>query len=580
MQVVAYDLDADGRDEIALGYVQDDLMRVRVLDDVAHGLIELQSPILVGFSTGGAIFEQLGAGRLIAADLDGDGGEELVTGWADASDQFFMSGDLRLELTAWDWNGGLVVVGSRALEGRRPNHFGAEFPPAEAWDLGARYVASEGRDRVAVVLCDDYDAERYDIYELFGNALQVDLGRTYGLPFQVSGKHRPAIATGDVDASGEEVAYACFLLDQGLSVTPRLHRLGADPDAGNHQDLPAMTLTADGGRPLLALADVDGDGYVVRSTGVRRQQLADPIPLVVMTAVPTKAGAAQNLSNSSTSYAVATGDGTSIGVSTTATVSAGAGFGGSIGWFGAQATTEIERSFQTSEVTTTSTTTITGYNSGPDDDVIIFQGTLYESFEYEVLSGPDPDKVGAYFTLDLPATAKTYKWTVSKYDETFQELALSSDVLPHTIGDPASYRSRAETEALLATYVGWTDGSAKTVGEGTGSNSTQVDLAEEQATTEERSWSITDSLEFSVGWASGTLSSGLSNSEMVTVTTVETTSYAGEVGDLAGDDWDRWHYDFGMAVYTDGLPAGGGAPTKVPVQVIAFWTEPNGSGYP
>ena len=90
---------------------------------------------------------------------------------------------------------------------------------------------------------------------------------------------------------------------------------------------------------------------------------------------------------------------------------------------------------------------------------------------------------------------------------------------------------------------------------------------------------MTDTVGFSVGPVSGSVSSGISSSSLFSVSTAETTSYGGEVGDLLGEDWDRWQYDFGMAVYTAGLPAGGDAPTTVPVQVITFWTVPLGSGY-
>ncbi|MEO0653133.1 MAG: hypothetical protein AAFZ65_20825, partial [Planctomycetota bacterium] len=232
-----------------------------------------------------------------------------------------------------------------------------------------------------------------------------------------------------------------------------------------------------------------------------------------------------------------------------------------------------------SEVSTESTTVVKGFNSGFDDDVIIFQGTLFESFEYEVVSGPDPAIVGSYFTIDIPATAKTYKWTVSKFNAELPSHAIGSEHLPHTIGDPQSYRSKPQTQALVAGSVGWLQPDATIVGEGSASNFTELQLTEEVATEQELSWTATKSLEFSVGTGSGTISRGITDSKVFTVTTTRDTTYAGEVGDMGSAAWDQWHYGFGLAVYTANLASPDADPTEIPFQVMSFWTDPTGLAY-
>ncbi|MCB9915040.1 MAG: VCBS repeat-containing protein [Planctomycetes bacterium] len=572
VEVALGDLDGDGRDEVGFAKVRDSYSRVKAFDYADGQLLGLPGQVdVVPYGLGSGY----GGGRLLAGDLDGDGREELVAAHLEFSLQ-----ERRCKLMRVDFVEGSGLVERGATQ--NDSSWSSSFDQESMWDIALVDRDGDGARDVALAMVDKDGFGPFVEY-----AIQVKLLRsssqdghwseveTFSVPDQ-SGGERFALAGADTDADGDDE----LLLGVTNSSPAALVRVSWTP-ARQGETLPQGTLSAGpAGVVRLAVGDFDADGLVLRSTGGHRITVADPIPLVLLSAAPTKAGVAQAYDECSTSYAEETAAGVAIGVSTELTSTISVGAGGSYFFYSASASRTVESSFATSQVETQQVSSVQSFVAGAESDVIVFQGTLYESWEYEVVASPDPSQVGTVLTLDAPVQAKTYKWTVDKYNQEFgPRHALGADLLPHTVGDPTSYRSLAEVAALVDAHVGWMDPLEHTTGEGVGYNGTEVSLQTQVDDTTELTFGITSEVEFSAAFATGGLSSSVSHSHTYTVTTSHATTYGGTVGDLAGDDWAAWHYDFGMAVYQHGVAAAGEAPSVTPLQVVTWWTAPHGTGY-
>jgi hypothetical protein len=341
--------------------------------------------------------------------------------------------------------------------------------------------------------------------------------------------------------------------------------------------------------PVIVPFDLDGDGLRVRSTGVRRIGLATPIPLVLMHAPPTRAGIGQNFGASQSEYTLASSSGESFGVTTQATVSASLGVEGEdfTGAFGAHAKLTIAAALAATTLTTTQVTEIDSFTGSFADDVLVFQGTLYEAYEYEVLSSPTPGLVGQLVTIDVPVGTRIYNWTVDYYNSVVAAAERIPDTLrTHTVGDPASYPTQSELLAEVAPYVHWQNSGPIPVGQGSGSRTTAIELATEQATEQQTTVSASFEYGFKAGYATSEASVGLEYSEAYTTSYGSATTYSGTVGDILDPaEYEAWRYEWGLAVCNESQLAGpGNQPSGVPgprppFQVIRYWTNPNGSAY-
>jgi len=409
-----------------------------------------------------------------------------------------------------------------------------------------RYASRQGVELVAA----DVDADGEDevvvgLVDFDGAGGRMDLGVIErGSPPQLDWKHSSALAGGPV----------------GSSVAPT---------------------------PVLAAADYDADGFAIQHTGMRSTRLADPIPLVVLGAPPTKSGISQNYDDTESAYSTAATQGSTIGVSTYTSLTVGAGASFDLfGLIGVEGRASIETGVERTEETTRRETVVEGYRGAYSDDVIVFQGTLYETYEYVITAADDPAAVGSYITLDMPIDANTYKWTVDYYNsQVAPEDRIEADLLTHTPGEVETYPSRTQLADALAGEVHWDLQGSRPVGQGSASDFQSVSFATESATTEQRT------IERSFG---GGASFGISGS--VDSTTAEgathgvvygtETTFEANVGDIAEPaDYEAWRYTWGFSIHTVGrTSSGSNEPTgytnrKHSFQYLRYWAEPTGSGY-
>lgn len=567
---MVFDADRDGRDEIAISFQSSALL---LYDDALAGtpfskLATLSNPQ-----------NDPSRQELMVGDFDGDHREELAivslgsVSFAEATFDVTLFGFVGTQYRASSSQEIPITISDSFLG------FSLDL---DDWQATALDPDGDGTDEIALVVPSDVGGTDHHELRLLRRTSTWTAGSPTTLTGLIGGSSpKLALCAADVDTTGGEDLYVA---EGGPSLLMR--RVTWNPSAVV-TTMPTLTGSAD--NPLVLTGDLDADGTVLRHTGNKSVGMAEPIPLVILTAAPTKAGIEQNYSDTSTAYSVSSGSGSSIGVTTSSTYSVSMGLHTPADQL-LGVGVSVEGSWETrwSDLETRHTSFVRGYSTGFQEDVVLFQGTLYLSYEYVIESARDPQLVGQLITFDFPQDAKTYKWTVDRFDATFPALALRP-LLPHAVGDPTTYRDRMDVQQLVDEHVGWMSPDVIPVGATTGgTNAVAIELASESTSTTERTFTLTAEAEFSSILSSTRASSSTSRSDLYSVTFSDTTVYEGVVGDIAPGDWDAFQYDFGLAVYHHGVLAGpdneplpgSQQPTDTrPVQIVTFWTAPLGSAY-
>lgn len=405
-----------------------------------------------------------------------------------------------------------------------------------------------------------------------------------------------ALAVSDADADGQDELELLLFQDAGTSAGARprlaLGRLELGPGQAvdwYHQEQWPAGVHGTTREPSLTAGDWDADGMTLTFTGRSEPRLFDPIPLVVMCAPPVKLGIGQNLDDSEVAFETGQSSGQTWGVTTgvTATASVGAGF--EIGdLFGAEARATLESSFERSRETTERIHLVQGHRGAADADVVLFQGTLYMSYEYEVTRALDPAATGQLITLDFPVAEKLYKWTVPYYNTVVDPaFRVDPEVLAHTPGDPSTYPSRAELLGLVGDDMRWLVPGALPVGQGSGSSYQRIEFEQEISDVSQTTWSYGGSVSSTTAGISLETSTAWSEGTIYGVTQSSTSVFEAAVGDIADPAlYQDWNYDWGLVVQTVGRRADAGTnlpldlvPDRRCYQVIRYWVETTGGAW-
>jgi len=347
----------------------------------------------------------------------------------------------------------------------------------------------------------------------------------------------------------------------------------------------------------VAIGDFDGDSLELESTGKKTLRVGDPIPIALLMAPPTKAGIRQNYSatrslysNTSTSAKFQSVT-TSVAMSTSK--SAGVGF---FKVFGASARRFMERKIgrtlkRTQEVSWTRVEA-----GGPAEHALVFQGNLYQSYEYRVVASSDPKQIGMIMTIDDPVKSKLLKWDLdtfltsfpwmrNNFAELLYQKVTGKPDMPLVIGRPETYIPDTYLAGkLMNRYLGWRSKNSIAVGQGTGFRGVELKIGNMTGFSKSSSITVGKSSTLSAGYGvfHGSVSSGASetHSEVYGMSVKNTVSFSGRVGDISPLDYKRWDYDFGLFVLHYGVDLQGHVlPGKLPFHVIGYWTKPRGTGY-
>lgn len=407
------------------------------------------------------------------------------------------------------------------------------------------------------------------------------------------------VTVGQTDGLGRDVLVT---LENDYGQTPLLetHRIfasgarsvsgeTADPNAALISSQTRLEKSLPAGGALSTLVpvsgDFDGDSLRVRFTGKKWLELTRPRPMVVLAAPPAKDGISQVTDNSSTSY----GTSKSIEKATTeeysitrkVTLSFELPIPG-LDFLNVGASASMSQSMSQSNTVSLEETYGSEYATSYPDNVVVFNGVLCMRYEYQVLGGADTGLIGSLMTIDVPLDSRIYKWTTSYYNESLGDRGSPIDekILPQTAGDPSTFPSVKQRDALMGAAKSASPGStvtwksdAMSVGQGTGANSVSIDL--NSTTTTETSF--TTSTEFGAkagAFVSAEYSQGTDETAAYSVTVTRGTEFQGSVGDIEkGSDYADWFFSYGLFVYPATLAKG------EKVQVVNYWTEGFGPGY-
>lgn len=198
------------------------------------------------------------------------------------------------------------------------------------------------------------------------------------------------------------------------------------------------------------------------------------------------------------------------------------------------------------------------YNCVGGEDKVVFTSVPMDTYSYEVLYSTDPsDKVGGILKINIPRKFDTYMTTREFYNENNGALAdIDSTVVAHTIGDPSTYPTKAQKDALLGTYGGYQTDSAKSVAQGSNNATTGIiglDITVESGKEETVScdFDVTASAGAGVGGWTAMVSAGFNTGFSYTTSTTAGSQFGGTVGYLPTAYYNdsKYKYSSGLFIY-------------------------------
>ena len=519
-------------------------------------------------------------------DFDGDGKDEIVTGKsANLANQFGVL------LHEWREDGSMTALADVTLNSTF--YWPGNIPLGDHYWKIIAFERQVGKAELALIAPHLWNGSYHPWrVTLFGyHPVSDSWSQQTHLTGQEWNGQYPALCAGDINADGtEELQWG---LVRGYLTEATLWRGYLRNDgayAGNFYTVPPRHFFGNLQRtrpPVLVSGDWDADGLVVQYTGFDQLEVARPIPLAVMSAPPTRAGISQNYDDTTTRFETGTSTSQTWGVTsgTTLTASVGAQFS-LFGLIKAGGKATIEKALTTSELETSQVSYVSGYAGSSQADTIVFQGTLNHSYEYVILSAPDPAAVGEFIRVNLPVDSLTYNWTLDYYNSQVSvEDQIGDEILTHTPGEIESYPTFGQLQNMVDGSLHWQFPSEQDVGQGLGFNDQEISFLDENTTETQRTVSIGG--EGEVAFGVGVSVGGSSDSGSIySVTYSETTSFATTVGAIQDPaQYEAWRYTWGMFIETHGRTAdANNQPTgytgdRRPFQLVRYWVDRVGGGY-
>ena len=319
--------------------------------------------------------------------------------------------------------------------------------------------------------------------------------------------------------------------------------------------------------PIIVPVDVNGDTVVLERADLTHQLVfTQPIVIAAMAAPPCENGIGQNTSACVSTYGTATSTEQGQEQDSSQSISLTAGVhidGGLVADFEAKATVTATAS-QSIGSSYTLTQQIT-YSSGSMEDSVVFATVPYDQYHYTVLSGTN---AGTSLTVSVPRSPVVLIAERSFYNSTVLPGSLTIDdkVFRHTIGDITTYPTAVEEGALPQDQV--LVGHLSAAGQGSGST-TLLDEVERDSSI---STAVTFDDQFDVEATAGVVlvgfGVGTSNTDSLSITMGQSTSFGGTVGSIDAAHFSENFYQFDMFAYTQTDPT-----SKEAFQVVNYWVE-------
>lgn len=500
-------------------------------------------------------------------DIDGDGLDEIVI--VSTYSEFWHDNDLKVwiwddsahdfaQLKHWDdWN-----------DNTKEPHVACGDVDGDAKDeIIILSVERDGEDLRGWV-CDDHDAG----YEQIKHWNSDD------------DTESPRVATGDVDLDGKDEILFLGTDKDGEDLNGWLW----DDDLNDYALLKQWDANDCTKSPVCVMADIDGDGVVVEYEGHHYEADANKVIVAVMAAPPTEMGLTQNYGASSSAFGSSYTSGSHVGNGFYQTFSASLSWSVGIPIF-AEATIggSFNQAFSRSKVTTTLLTNEITYNSGYNEDKVIYTTTKFDRYVYRIISDSYPDSglEGTTFTVDIPIEANTHSETIEYFNANNGDEP-DINIFTHNIGKVSTYPSIGDRNILappsgedneypLLSVDGNGNECAIPVGQGTGSVSSKIDRSEDTVTSNELSLGAEATLSGKFpGGPELEVSIGAGYTRHWGTNVGSGFCFEGRVGDI--DDWDEYdnfHYSFGLFVYPEEIDYYG------EFYVLNYWVQDLGPGH-
>lgn len=332
--------------------------------------------------------------------------------------------------------------------------------------------------------------------------------------------------------------------------------------------------------PQLHLPDIELDddtAMLSYSSGSHELVFTEPVILAAIAAAPCATNLGQDLSTACRSaYGTAVSDSSTKtdGTTFSGRASVGGGVDGGPTPNSIEMSLSLEkraRSWTSASYTLTKTLL---YETGANEDSVVFASVPLDLYTYTVLSHPDPTLVGTEVVVRLPREAITVMVTRDKYNESVLEdwQKIDGRIFQHTEGDPSSYPSPAEKSALLNRYLG-VEGTATSVGEGSGRTVSTISSFDETASGKDRSWEGSFNFRTTAGLLGGyglvELSVGYGKDTSIETAHGSESIFQGAVGNIDEASFDAGlGYNWGIFSYTYN-----GNPGQQPFEVINYWVD-------
>ncbi|MCA8952320.1 MAG: VCBS repeat-containing protein, partial [Planctomycetes bacterium] len=575
--LAAGNLDADARPEIAIAMqeVQGDAGSARcvVLDDEQNGFGVLRSEIFIERDENNVVRTALTC-SLALGDVDGDGLDEiLLAGLTDFPRQ--CEGPPVLLAAYEDGAAGFAVLGTR--------HFlhypsGCNSPTDRrirtVW-INALDLDGDGRDEIAVnqSLFDDFVAAA-PFTEVTDWQLDDDVVFEGDANFYQFDKNTSSFVVGDFTGDDRED----LAVYHQSTRTDTVEIWGLPATSTTIQQLRTITATNNNPNsgstyPMLLPVNVDTDSAVLSySAAEYKLVFSEPIVLAALAAPPTRAGVGQNVAGSFTAFGNtnSTASESERSLTFSAGVTVGVNLDGGV-------ITQSEFSLKDKLTVAATLTAGTAYElsktilftSAPTEDLVVFTSVPIDQYVYTILSHPDDRLVGEKVVVGYPRTPVTMQAERSFFNASVPERAIKIDgsVFAHTIGDPTTYPTLSEKNALRSARGGLQVGP---IGVGQGGGSTEVTLQVGTAVSQGGSLEISyeREIEATAGGVVGGVTIGASASSQWKITSGSSTTYTGVVGAIDAANFAANRYEFGLFTYTlrD-------AKTGQQFEVLNYWVQ-------
>ena len=607
--VDAGDFDGDGEDELFAVFRSGEPapsgngFTAYILKRTATGLAAFITMDLSSALTQGGDYEVMELAA-VAADLDNDGIPEPVVA---SIRRDTTSGTPEINMYAMklsNWKLTAMTSSSQPLQTMEHSPYDDEL-----WLVAAADLNGDGQDEVVSTLRDidgdnGYRACRFSHFALNNDAAPKPFGTSTSTVISsgnlATARSRCAMAVLDNDADNKDEVILGRLDpgDQSQKQRNKLWRHEIDvqtfaQQVGNttktfyavkSRSLPVEHMYRYQSRPeplSLVGGDFDGDNLEVRYTGNKWLSLPKPVVMFVAAAPPNQGNISHNFADTGTTISLiessGTAEGTGFSVTTGVTLSVETPTFFDV--LSYSASVSLKNAITRTQTNTEVITRETSFSGPPDADKVVFQGTLFMSYEYQVVRSSDPDLIGTRVTIDEPVSTQIWQWSLDLFNATVDAAyRIGPDIIDHTPGDVASYMRESDKNALknepgfLQTSVVSLNPSGGTKGGGYTSQS--IETTEEWARDVETTWSIEYAVGVSVAGVGLTASQSLDNTGIYSVSLSKGIRYEGKVGEvLSLDEYNNYRFDWGMFIrqveHTDGYK----------FQVIDYWVDNLGPGY-